>query len=106
MKKIRKKKKLDPEIRYMIKHVWDKPRTDRKKWLLTFTRVNNRKRTHTYEDALAAGYPMAEFGKGVWSEVHAWCKEKFGPGYIWFGHRFFFLNEDFKNQFVKQWGTP
>lgn len=70
-------------------------------FLNVFTRVNNRKRTYNYRDALAAGYPMVEHDMRScnWADLHKACQAIFKDGrgrstYTWFGHRFFFLNQE------------
>ena len=77
-----------------------------KPFLDVFTRVNNRKKAHWYKDVLAAGYPMVEHDMRscVWKDLHVACQAIFKDGrgrqtYIWFGHRFFFLNEEDAHKF-------
>lgn len=69
----------------------------------TFVRIYNRRRKYVkVREFIQAGYPSvyADMQQG-WHNIHDWCRANFGPyGYVWFGDRFFFENEDHKNMFV------
>lgn len=106
MKKPRKKSRpLTPEERYFLSGLSRSGVHLRRKWLESFSRVNNRKKRLIYQDVLDAGYPMAELlSKSVWREVHEWCRDEFGKNnYVWFGNRFFFLDTASRNKFVEAW---
>lgn len=104
MKKRRAKHpKLDAEMTYLVK-VWGPRMSSYRSWLKAFTRVNNRRKRFFAADVEAAGYPSAHLNKmSEWQEVHLWCREAFGSGYVWFGNVFFFLSEADRDEFSRRW---
>jgi len=79
----------------------EKVRMKREKYN-TFVRVYNRKKHVTREDFYRANYPWVDADlKQDWGAMHEWCKNSFGKNnYVWFGERFFFVNEDQKALFI------
>ena len=61
----------------------------------------------TADEMRYAGYFEAvpsPHGHLHWSEMHQWCQQQFGDRYTWFGHRFFFTNEQDRLLFLLRWG--
>ncbi|KAB2751821.1 hypothetical protein [Brucella anthropi] len=65
-----------------------------------FLRINNRKSKLVASDMRRANYPEVHFDTmGNWRELHNLCRCQFIDGqgrytYTWFGHFFFFTNEE------------
>jgi hypothetical protein len=70
-----------------------------KAWLGIFVRVPNRKKTHSAEDLIKAGYPMVICETSRWESLHALCaihfRNRSGQStYTWEGNKFFFLTQE------------
>lgn len=80
----------------------NKKRQMNKEHYKVFLRLNDRKKTQMREDFYRARYPWVDVDLNKnWQEMHTWCRENFGEnGYLWFGERFFFENENDRTLFI------
>lgn len=85
------------------KHILtQKKRQMNKEHYKVFLRLNDRKKSQKREDFYRAGYPWVDVDLNKnWQEMHKWCRDNFGEnGYLWFGERFFFENENDRLLFI------
>ena len=70
-----------------------------------FVRITTRRQQLRHDDFKKAGYPSCEVnGSNKFTDMYAWCDEKFGRyNVVSYGYTFFFQDEKQMTLFILRW---